>query len=258
MSIQYAVITGASQGLGKSFAFELASKRYNLILISLPNQNLTGLSETIQEQYGVSVICRETDLSISSNVIELTDWINKHYQVSLLINNAGVGGTKRFEEASQSYLMNMINLNITATTILTHQLLSNLKKQDKAYILNISSLSAFSPVGFKTIYPASKAYVHSFTRGLFQELKETNVFVSVVNPGAMSTNSGVSERISNLGLFGKFTLLEPDFVAKKCINQLFKKNKVIIVNPVSWLFLKILPERIKIPLLTNIIKKEIQ
>lgn len=258
MSIQYAVITGASQGLGKSFAFELASKRYNLILISLPNQNLTGLSETIHEQYGVSVICRETDLSISSNVIELTDWINKHYQVSLLINNAGVGGTKRFEEASQSYLMNMINLNITATTILTHQLLSNLKKQDKAYILNISSLSAFSPVGFKTIYPASKAYVHSFTRGLFQELKETNVFVSVVNPGAMSTNSGVSERISNLGLFGKFTLLEPDFVAKKCINQLFKKNKVIIVNPVSWLFLKILPERIKIPLLTNIIKKEIQ
>src|SRR5699024_12447816 len=66
----------------------------------------------------------------------------------------------------------MIQLNVTAPTLLTHQLLQNLQKQEAAYILNISSLAAFSPIGYKTVYPASKVFIHSFSRGLNQELKE--------------------------------------------------------------------------------------
>lgn len=89
-----------------------------------------------------------------------------------------------------------------ATSLLTHQLLPNLQKSSKAYVLNVSSLAAFSPIGYKTVYPASKAFIHSFSRGLYQELKDTNVFVSVVNPGPMKTNAEVSRRIEEQG-FGQ-------------------------------------------------------
>lgn len=163
MSNLYAVVTGASQGLGKSFAQELAKKGFNLILMSLPNQNLSELTLTLQQNYGIKVVCKETDLSIKENVILVTEWINKNYDISILINNAGVGGTKKFEEASHFYIEKIIQINVMATSLLTHQLLPNLQKREKAYVLNVSSLAAFSPIGYKTVYPASKAFIHSFS-----------------------------------------------------------------------------------------------
>lgn len=257
MEYSYAVVTGASQGLGKSFAQELAKKGTNLILISLPDQDLPALSFNLQQQFGVQVVYKETDLSIKENVLAVCNWINEHYNVHFLINNAGIGGTKKFEDATAFYIEKIIQLNVLATSLLTHQLLSNLKKQKKSYILNVSSLAAFSPIGYKTVYPASKAFIHSFSRGLYQELKETNVFVSVVNPGAMATNAEVSERIKNQGFIGKLTLLNPDKVAKKCIKQIIKRDTVIMVNPMSWLMLRLLPIWIRLPLMTKAIKREI-
>ncbi len=119
-------------------------------------------------------------------------------------------------------------------------------------------MAAFSPIGFKTVYPASKTFIHSFSRGLHEELKDTNVFVSVVNPGAMKTNKDVCKRIEKQGFLGKLTLLDPDHVASYSIRQLFKKDSVIMVNPISWLLMKILPIWIKLPLMTQAIKKEME
>jgi hypothetical protein len=254
----YAVVTGASQGLGKSFALELAKKGINLILISLPNQNLSELCSSLHQQFGIQVAFKETDLSIKENVLSITNWVNDNFNVNILVNNAGIGGTKKFEDATAFYIEKIIQLNVLATSLITHQLLSNLKKQKKAYILNVSSLAALSPIGYKTVYPASKAFVHSFSRGLYQELKDTNVFVSVVNPGAMATNAEVSERIEKQGFLGKLTLLDPDKVARRCIKQVLKRDSVIMVNPFSWLILNILPIWVRLPLMSNAIKKEVQ
>ncbi len=257
MKESYAVITGASQGLGRSFAYELAKRKSNLILISLPNQNLSVLCTNLQNQFGIKVYFYETDLTNKNNVLELAKWINKNFNITMLINNAGTGGTKKFDEATANYIDNIIQLNVMATSLLTHQLLPNLQKQEKGYILNVSSLAAFSPIGYKTVYPASKAFVHSFSRGLYQELKDTNVFVSVVNPGPMKTNNEIIQRIENQGFFAKVTSLNPDKVASFCINQLEKRDTVIMVNQLSWLLLKVIPIWIKLPLLTNKIKKEL-
>jgi len=257
MKETFAVITGASQGLGKSFAQELAQKKINLILISLPNEGLADLCTNFQKQFGIIAVHYETDLSSKENILKLAHWINENYAVKILINNAGVGGTKKFDEASSVYIEKIIQINVMATSLLTHQLLRNLKNQDKSYILNVSSLAAFSPIGYKTVYPASKAFIHSFSRGLYQELKATNVFVSVVNPGPMKTNEDTSRRIENQGFLANMTALKPDKVAKYCIQQLEKRDTVIMVNRFSWLFLKILPIWVKLPMLTNKIKKEL-
>lgn len=258
MSNLFAVITGASQGLGKSFAKEFARQRKNLILISLPDENLSGLCLNLEKEFGIKAIYYETDLSINRNVLKLAEWLNEHFEINFLINNAGVGGTKKFDEVSSNYIEKIIQINVMATSMLTHQLLPNLKRQHQSYILNVSSLAAFSPIGYKTVYPASKAFVHSFSRGLYQELKNTNVFVSVVNPGPMKTNDEVKKRIKEQGFFAEKTSLNPDKVARYCIRQIQKRDTVIMVNHMSWLFLKIMPIWIKLPMLTNKIKKELE
>ncbi|WP_265130464.1 SDR family NAD(P)-dependent oxidoreductase [Chryseobacterium oranimense] len=254
----YAVVTGASQGLGKAFAENLAGKNINVILISLPGQQLEELSRQLEETYRIRAPYYETDLSVNENVLKLTEWLNKSFKIHILINNAGLGGTQKFVEASPAYINTILQVNVTATSLITHQLLPNLLKQPEAYILNVSSMAAFSPIGFKTVYPASKTFIHSFSRGLHEELKDTNVFVSVVNPGAMKTNKDVCKRIEKQGILGKLTLLDPDKVAAYCIRQLFRRDSVIMVNPVSWLVMKILPIWIKLPLMTSAIKKEIE
>jgi short-subunit dehydrogenase len=99
----------------------------------------------------VKTSCYETDLSIKENVLDLTEWINSKFSIHMLINNAGIGGSKKFSDASGSYIEKIIQLNVLATSLLTHQLLPNLQKSSKAYILNVSSLAAFSPIGYKTI-----------------------------------------------------------------------------------------------------------
>ncbi|MFH7013570.1 SDR family NAD(P)-dependent oxidoreductase [Flavobacterium sp. FlaQc-52] len=253
----YTVVTGASQGLGKSFAFELAQRNENLILVSLPNQNLRELCMELQSRFKIKIHSFEIDLTRKSNVLKLASWINDNFNLKMLINNAGIGGTKEFEKAGVHYLDNIIQLNVMATSLLTHQVLPNLQRHDKAYILNISSLAAFSPIAYKTVYPASKAFVYSFSRGLYEELKDTNVFVSVVNPGPMKTNDEVTKRIESQGFFAKMTSLDPDQVAVFCLNRLEKRDTVIMVNQFSWLFLKILPVWLKLPMLSNKIKKEL-
>lgn len=252
----FALITGASQGLGKAFALELAKRKHNLILISLPKQNLNKLANLIETYYNVKVAYYETDFSSDANLKSLTSYLKEKYAINILINNAGTGGTKKIEDVSLNYINNIIQVNIKAITILTHQLLPNLKEQKKSYILNVSSIAAFSPLGYKTVYPASKAFVHSFSLGLSEELKNTNVSVSVINPGAMKTNPEITARIKKQGFLGKLTLLDPKKVAKYSIKKMFKRKAFIVINPMSWFISILLPNWIKIPMMTSIIKRE--
>lgn len=253
----FAVVTGASQGLGKAFARELAGIGKNVILISLPGQGLTELSEEIKKEFDVRVEYYETNFTSDDNTLRLAQWLNNNFPIDILINNAGIGGTKKIDEASIDYINTIIQVNVKATSLLTHQLLPNLKRRNRAFILNVSSIAAFSPVGYKTVYPASKAFVHSFSRGLNEELKDTSVFVSVINPGAMATNDEITSRIEKQGMIGKLTLLKPEKVASYAIKRLLKRDSVIIVNHITWLMSALLPIWIKLPMMTRIIKREI-
>lgn len=254
---QYALITGARQGLGKAFAIELSKRKINTILVGRSNQGLKEFCEELKDQFKIDSKAYEVDLSVYQNVIELANWVNQNFNIYILINNVGTGGTIRMTDADVGYINNIINLNVVTTSVLTHQLLPNLLKQHRGYILNISSLAAYLPIGFKTVYVASKSFVYSFSRGLNQELKETNVSVSVVCPGPIRTNDEVIKRVEK-GFFGKFMILEPEFIVEKCIRKLFQKKADIVVNPMIWLFIMILPKWIKIPIMTKIANKEIR
>ncbi|MCI9245457.1 MAG: SDR family NAD(P)-dependent oxidoreductase [Alistipes sp.] len=167
---RYALVTGASSGLGRCFALELARQGVDTVLVALPG---SGLATTVDEARKQNIRCvgLEADLSDREQLSKVCRKINADYPLFMLIDNAGIGGTESFADCGPDYLDRIIQLNVRATTLLTHQLLPNLRQASQAYILNVSSMAAFSPVGYKTIYPASKRYIHDFTRGLYEELR---------------------------------------------------------------------------------------
>ncbi len=255
----FALVTGASRGLGKAFANELAKARINVLMVALPNDGLPELCESIKNNYNVKCHYFETDLTEQESISELVTWALNNFRINILINNAGMGGSKEFEHAETEYLDNIISLNIRALTHITHKFLPELKTHKQSYILNVASMASFSPIGYKTIYPASKVFVLYFSRGLYQELKGTGVFVSVLHPGPMKTNLHVTKRINQQGIFGRIGLLTPEYVAEKALIKLFNHNSLIILgwlNHLSWLIMKTIPTSIRLPIITKRVKRE--
>ena len=256
---KYTLITGASCGLGKEFAIECARRGHNLILTALPGEQINKTGQQLARQFEVDVVAFEADLTKREEVLSLTGIINDNYNIDILINNAGLGGALPFSEASPEYIEKIILLNTYALVMITRLLLPNLKKQGKAYILNIASLAAFSPMPYKIVYPASKAFVYSFSRSLYAELKGTGVSVSVSHPGGMKTNAEVSQRINNHHKWISSTTLSAQKVAQICIHRMLKGRRVIIpgiINKFYWLLLKILPNPVILYYLNVIFGKE--
>ena len=225
----------------------------------MPSEGIGKIAQQFSKRYNISAIGFETDLANHQNVKTLAKWINAQFEINMLINNAGIGGTKYFEDASLAYFQNIINLNMSALVYLSHQLLPLLQKQKQSYILNIASMAAFGPMAFKTIYPASKAFVSSFSRGLSTELSGTNVSVSVAHPGGMATNTDVSKRMEQYSKFVQATYMSPEETARICLEQTFAKKTIIVpglFNKINRLAFKWFPEKIRLQILANGAKKE--
>jgi uncharacterized protein len=156
-----ALITGASKGLGKELALACAKRQYNLILVALPQSNIQGLADQITEDYGVEVETFEYDLTEEFKIYELADHVCKKGPLDILINNAGCGGTGEFEHSPVEYIDLVLKLNIRATSMLTRLLIPSLKASaGRSYVMNISSMAAFCPIGYKHVYPASKVFLY--------------------------------------------------------------------------------------------------
>ncbi len=256
---EFALITGASKGFGKEFSLDLASRNMNLLLVALPGEGLAALAETLADM-GVQAFYAEADLCEKAEILQLTECINAHFEVGLLINNAGMGGTCAFEKAGPDYLEKMIQLNILAGALMTNRMLPNLLRQERSYILNVSSIASFSPVGFKTVYPASKRFIHHFSRGLAEELRGTSVFVSVVYPGPMPTNADIHARIEKQGFLAKISQLPTEEMARRTLDALFNRKRHIVVGLVNYLYYLVtlvLPLQIRLPLSSLALKREI-
>ena len=222
---EYAVVTGASSGLGKSIALELASRHVNTILIA--RRGVREVSRMCIGK-GTDSVFYETDLTDEKALLDMVRDIASKYPVSILVNNAGTGGSNIFGKVPVEYLDNILNLNIRSTVLMTHGLLPELLARERAYILNISSLASLTPTGFKTVYPASKMFVSGFSTGLREELKNTSVSVSVALPGAMATSPAMEERIKSQGKIGRFLTIPPDTAAKDFVDGMFRRKAVIV------------------------------
>lgn len=256
----YTLITGASSGLGKEFAIECARRGRNLILVALPGRNLPLLCNLLERQFGVSAVCFEADLTDRQAIISMADHLTRYYRIDFLINNAGTGGTLPFDTSSTEYLERIIHLNISAVALLSRLLIPELKRHPRSCILNVASMAAFSPIPFKTIYPASKAFIYNFSRSLNAELKGTGVSVSVVHPGPILTNPDVAVRIVRQGSAGKIGLLQASEIARQAINGAEKGKAVIVpgwMNRMNRILMSVVPSTVRMNTLRRVIRREI-
>lgn len=255
----YTVITGASSGLGKEFAVQCAALKMNLILVALPGRGLPDVAAQLRMMYHVDVVALERDLTNDGDLENIVKECEQ-YPISFLINNAGTGGSANFASASIRSIDTILMLNVRATSLLTRLLIPSLLKQERSFILNISSLSAFSPIGFKTVYPASKAFIYSFSMGLREEFRDTNLSVSASYPGPMLTNADTAGRIIQQGYKAKLSLLPVSEIARIALQQTLKGKAIIIpglMNRLNYRLMSVIPPSLKTKMISGVIRKEV-
>ena len=184
----YALVTGASRGIGRSIALLLARRGYDLLLVARSEDQLRALALEIGERHQHQTYVLALDLTAPAAAAAVAAWAARQApQLAVLVNNAGYGLWGRFEQLPLIEQQNMLQLNMLLPVALAHALLPQLRQQPQAYILNVASTAAYQAVPSLTLYAASKAFLLSFSRGLRFELKDSPVSVSCLSPGATTT-----------------------------------------------------------------------
>jgi short-subunit dehydrogenase len=192
-----ALITGASAGIGREFARQLAGRAGSLVLVARRLDRLEALRDELKKKDPkLNVHCRAVDLSQSNQVNELCVWLEREkIAVDFLINNAGLGDRGSFATADPQRVREMLAVNIMALTTLTRALLPAMIQKKRGAILNVSSSAGFLPIRNLAVYAASKAYVTSFSDGVRGEVRKAGITVTALCPGPVATEfSEVAER----------------------------------------------------------------
>lgn len=232
----YALVTGASMGIGRALSIETAKRGYHLALVALPGSNLEKLAAYIRKHFDVTVIFMEIDLTTPQAPMQIFHWIKKeNITLQILINNAGLGHLGPFTDYSYEFYQKLIRLNIESVVLLSRLFIPELQKNYESYILNLGSIASFFPIPYKVAYAGSKMFVYSFSRALREELKKDNIKVSVLCPGPILTNQDVIARIRKGGFWGKLSCMRAQDMAKTTLNKLFRGKAVIIPGAVNKL-----------------------
>jgi len=184
-----ALITGASAGIGREFARQLAGRGRSLILVARREQKLNELCEDLKQQHpNLTVHICKTDLANLTQLKELVAWLEREkIDVDLLINNAGLGDLGPFATSDPIRNEQMTLVNVVALTSLTRHLLPQMIARKRGGILNVSSSAGFLPIPNFAVYAATKAYVTSFSEALRAELHGTGVSICALCPGPVHT-----------------------------------------------------------------------
>jgi uncharacterized protein len=235
----FALITGASGGIGLCLAEELAKRKVNLLLVARSEDKLNAAATQLKSKYGIQAFTLAIDLTQVSAENKVMAWIDHHkWQVNILINNAGYGLWGKVEDLDTSTLSNMMQLNMNSMVNLCHGMIPILRKQTQSYILNVASTAAYQAVPTLSVYAATKAFVVLFSRGLRWELKGSGISVSCLSPGATST--GFIERAGMQSMKDraeKFSM-KAEEVAPIAIDGMFKRKAEIIPGFVNWISVK--------------------
>jgi short-subunit dehydrogenase len=258
----YTLVTGGSAGIGEAFARACAKRGRNVLLVALPGAELEATAESIRAESGVDVRTLAVDLSALDGPARVYDWcLANRTPVDFLINNAGAAGTAVFETSPLEYSDARIMVNIRALVLLTRLFVSMLKESPRSYILNVGSLGGFSPIPYKSVYAASKAFVLSFSRAVREELKKTSIRVSVVCPNGVETNPGTFARIKSQGRFGRWSKIDRHALAETTLEAVFRGKSVVVpkvFNKVLLVAGKLIPDGLQAKVLKRRFEREVK
>ena len=211
----YALVTGASTGLGRELARRLAADGHPLVLVSRNKTRLEEVANELQAAHPIDVRVLAQDLSAPGAAREVFDALTaQKIHPEILVNNAGFGLAGRFADLSIAEQSEMIALNISALTELTHLFLGPMLERNRGKILQMASTAGFQPGPGMAVYYATKAYVISFSEALAHELKHTQVRVTAYCPGATATEFAARAGNDKTRLFQRNAVASAEDVAR--------------------------------------------
>lgn len=225
---RYALITGASSGIGLAIAEALARRGRNLILVARQRDALESIACELTQRFGVEVLFSSCDLSEPLQVSGLLQELEMaDQQIELLVNNAGFGSAGAFIQQEWSREQQLVEVNILALARLCHAFGQRMVQQGGGQILNVASVAAFQPGPWMSNYFASKAYVLSLSEGLREELKGFGVKVSVLCPGPTRSAFFRNAQMKSARLEHSSLMMSCEEVALLAVRGL-DKNRAII------------------------------
>lgn len=245
--MRWAVVTGASSGIGLEFAHQLAERGYSVLMVSNQDNELVEWAEKIHEQYGVATIAHRLDLTDPNATDSIIGVLRANSIVpEVLVNNAGIFDFKKVEELGRRRLNLYIDLHIRAVTMLSTEIAMMMATEaQKGYILNMSSMSCWMPMPGIAMYSATKAYIRAFSRALRVEMKDYGVSVTVACPGGIATSLfGLPEKWRKFAVrIG--VLATPHTFVRRALRKMFRRKAQYInggLNRVSIVAVAMLPE----------------
>lgn len=245
---KWAIITGASSGLGEEFCRQLANLNFNLIMIARRKERLKLLKSELLAKYSIEILIIESDLT-QPNFIELIKEATLGLDIGLLINNAGFAITGNFLENNINDELKMLDIHCRAPLILSHHFGQLMLKRKHSGIINVSSVTGFIAMPSRVNYSAAKAFSLYSSEGLWFELKANGIDVLTLAPGAIKTEFGSIAGTRNSGM-------DTIKVAKIGLNNLGKKSLVIpgFTNKIVVIVTRFIPRQLLIKIGAVIIK----
>jgi uncharacterized protein len=239
----YALITGASSGIGLELARQLAAKGFDVILVARSVDKLQALATDLSEKYGIAARVAAADLTQSASIQNLATLLDQqNLSIRVLVNCAGVLHQDAFINMQAAQVQQMIDLNISALTAMLHAVLPMMQRTvaeqgGKAHVLNVASIAAFQPIPMLAAYAASKAYVLSLSESLAEELQGSGVSVTALCPGITATNMFAQAKSANdkLSQLPRFLVADVKEVASTALEAMLRGDAICVPGAVYQL-----------------------
>lgn len=229
----YALITGASSGIGRELAIGMARRGISLILVARRTAALDQLANELQADGNIQAHVLPMDLSLSDSARAVCAKCEEMgWEVEYLFNNAGFGDYGPFAVSNVDRIRQMMDLNMRTLTELTHAFLPGMLQRRKGYILQVASTAAFQPGPYLAVYSATKAFVLSFSEALAEELRGSGVHVTALCPGATRSEFSEAASMQNSRLFQAKGIPDASVVAEYGIKALLR-NQVVAIHGVG-------------------------
>jgi len=243
MGSEVALVTGASAGIGREFARQLAARGHGLLLVARRTDRLNELAREIEAAHSIRPHVLPADLAEPGAPEAVLAFAREHdLDINILVNNAGFGARGRFAELECPNQLNMIGVNVTALVHLTRLVLPAMLERGKGRVLNVASTAAFVPGPYMAVYYASKAFVLSFSEALLEETRGSGVTVSCLCPGPVATEFGEISGLASSRVFDHPVPVEP--VVGAAIRGMERgKDRIVpgLMLRISTFFLRLTP-----------------
>jgi len=241
--MKYALVSGASSGIGWHISRELANRGYPLIALSNQAKQLESLKEDLEGAYSISVVILVIDLAREGAAKEVYEFcMANQYEVEVLVNNAGILVYGEAVEVESHKVGDILQLHMNTPAMLCHFFGKEMVRRNRGYILNVSSISAVMPYPTISFYGPSKTFLRYFTRALRTEMKSYNIKVSCLIPGATATPLYANNPRANIPLALKLGIMKkPEVVARAGVNALFRGRAERIPGVLNKLVVYLFP-----------------